>query len=60
MNITPEHIEEMVSSVKNFEPDFKRPQFFYFNLALTVLVVGCLIGDIAHGGVLSWLDRRLP
>lgn len=50
--ITPEHIEEMIASVKNFEPDFKRPQYFFFNLALTVLVVGGLIAGVAHGGVL--------
>ncbi|MDU4959447.1 MAG: citrate:proton symporter [Sporomusaceae bacterium] len=50
--VTPAQIEEMVSSVKNFEPDFKRPRYFFFNLALTVAVVGALIADLAHGGVL--------
>ena len=52
LNVTPEHIEEMVASVKNFEPDFKRPQYFYFNLILAAVVVGALIADIGHGGVL--------
>ena len=51
--VTPQQIEEMVSSVKEFEPEFKRPQYFFFNLVLTILVVGSLIGDVAHGG-----DRR--
>ena len=59
VNVTPEHIEEMVSSVKNFEPGFKRPQFFFFNLALTVLLVGCLIGDVAHGGVLFMIGSAI-
>ena len=58
-NVTPEHIEEMVSSVKNFEPGFKRPQFFFFNLALTILLVGCLIGDVAHGGVLFMIGSAI-
>lgn len=58
-NVTPEHIEEMIASVKNFEPDFKRPQYFYFNLALTILVVGALIADIGHGGVLFMIGSAI-
>ncbi|MEI7431946.1 MAG: SLC13 family permease, partial [Betaproteobacteria bacterium] len=57
--VTPEHIEEMVSSVKNFEPDFKRPEYFFFNLALTVLLVACLIADVAHGGVLFMVGSAI-
>lgn len=57
--VTPEQIEEMVSSVKNFEPDFKRPQFFLFNLALTVIVVGMLIAGVAHGGVLFMIGSAI-
>lgn len=57
--VTPEHIEEMVSSVKNFEPDFKRPQYFFFNLALTVIIVGMLIGGVAHGGVLFMVGAAI-
>ena len=59
LNVTPEHIEEMVSSVKNFEPDFKRPQYFYFNLILTVILVGSLIADIGHGGVLFMVGSAI-
>lgn len=59
VNVTPEHIEEMVSSVKNFEPDFKRPQYFWFNLILTILVVGALIADIGHGGVLFMIGSAI-
>ena len=59
VNVTPEHIEEMVASVKNFEPDFKRPQYFWFNLILTVLVVGALIADIGHGGVLFMIGSAI-
>lgn len=58
-NVTPEHIEEMISSVKNFEPDFKRPRRFFFNLALTILVVGALIADIGHGGVLFMVGSAI-
>ncbi len=50
--VTDEHINEMIASVKNFEPDFKRPQYFWFNLALTVVVVGGLIAGVGHGGIL--------
>jgi citrate-Mg2+:H+ or citrate-Ca2+:H+ symporter, CitMHS family len=57
--VTPEHIEEMVSSVKNFEPDFKRPQYFFFNLALTVSLVGMLIAGVAHGGVLFMVGSAI-
>lgn len=57
--VTPEHIEEMVSSVKNFEPDFKRPQYFFFNLVLTVIIVGMLIGGVAHGGVLFMVGAAI-
>lgn len=57
--VTPEHIEEMVSSVKNFEPDFKRPQYFFFNLALTVFIVGMLIGGVTHGGVLFMVGAAI-
>lgn len=59
LNVTPEHIEEMVASVKNFEPDFKRPQYFYFNLILTVLLVGGLVADIGHGGVLFMVGSAI-
>ena len=59
LNVTPEHIEEMVSSVKNFEPDFKRPQYFFFNLILTIIVVGALIADIGHGGVLFMVGSAI-
>jgi len=58
-NVTPEHIEEMVAAVKNFEPDFKRPQYFYFNLVLTVIVVSALIADIGHGGVLFMVGSAI-
>lgn len=58
-NVTPAHIEEMVSAVKNFEPDFKRPQYFYFNLILTVIVVSALIADIGHGGVLFMVGSAI-
>jgi citrate-Mg2+:H+ or citrate-Ca2+:H+ symporter, CitMHS family len=58
-NITPEHIEEMVSSVREFEPDFKRPQYFYFNLVLTIIVLAMLIGDMAHGGVLFMVGSAI-
>ncbi|MDF2930665.1 MAG: citN 4, partial [Anaerospora sp.] len=58
-NITPEHIEEMVASVKNFEPDFKRPKFFIFNLVLTVIVLAMLIGDMAHGGILFMVGSAI-
>ena len=57
--VTPEQIEEMVSSVKEFEPEFKRPQYFFFNLVLTILVVGSLIGDIAHGGILFMVGSAI-
>lgn len=57
--VTPEHIEEMVSSVKNFEPDFKRPQYFFFNLALTVILVGMLIAGIGHGGILFMIGSAI-
>lgn len=50
--ITDAHIEEMVSAVKNFEPDFKRPKLFLFNLVLTIVILGMLISDLAHGGML--------
>lgn len=59
VNVTPEHIEEMVSSVKNFEPGFKRPQYFYFNLILTMIVVAALIADIGHGGVLFMVGSAI-
>ena len=59
LNVTPEHIEEMVASVKNFEPDFKRPQYFYVNLILTVLLVGGLVADIGHGGVLFMVGSAI-
>lgn len=57
--VTPEQIEEMVSSVKNFEPEFKRPQYFWFNLVLASTVVGCLIGDVAHGGILFMVGSAI-
>ncbi len=50
--VTNEHIEEMVSSVRNFEPEFKRPKLFSFNLFLTVAILTMLILDMAHGGML--------
>jgi CitMHS family citrate-Mg2+:H+ or citrate-Ca2+:H+ symporter len=59
LNVTPEHIEEMVSSVKNFEPEFKRPQFFFFNLVLTIVLVACLIADVTHGGVLFMIGSAI-
>ena len=57
--ISSEHIEEMVSSVKNFEPDFKRPKLFLFNLILTVVILAMLILDMAHGGMLFMVGAAL-
>lgn len=57
--ITDEHIEEMVSAVKNFEPDFKRPKLFFINLLLTIVILGMLIGDMAHGGMLFMVGAAL-
>lgn len=57
--ISEEHIEEMISSVKNFEPGYKRPKFFVFNLILTVIILAMLIGGLGHGGVLFMLGSAL-
>lgn len=57
--ITQEHIDKMVSAVQNFEPDFKRPNLFIFNLILTIVILSMLILDMAHGGVLFMVGAAL-
>jgi citrate-Mg2+:H+ or citrate-Ca2+:H+ symporter, CitMHS family len=59
VQITPEQINEMVASVENFEPQYKRPKLFLFNLILTVTSLGMLIGDLAHGGVLFMMASAI-
>ena len=45
--------------MKNFEPDFKRPKLFGVNLIMTVVVLGMLIADLAHGGVLFMIGSAI-
>lgn len=57
--ISKEHLNEMIASIRNFEPEYKRPKLFIFNLILTVGVLGMLIADLGHGGVLFMLGSAI-
>jgi citrate-Mg2+:H+ or citrate-Ca2+:H+ symporter, CitMHS family len=57
--ISKEHLDEMIASVRDFEPDFKRPKLFFLNLILTIAVLTMLIMDLAHGGVLFMVASAL-
>lgn len=52
-------MEEMLSSIRNRNPELKRPQFIWFNLILTILILVLLIMEVAHGAVLFMIGSAL-
>lgn len=57
--LPPEQIENMLNAIRENEPEKKRLKLFWFNLALTLLVLTLLLMDVVHGSVLFMLGTAI-
>lgn len=51
-NLDSQIIEKMLDSVRKKDPELKRPQYYWFNLILTLAILYLLIAGVAHGAIL--------
>lgn len=54
-----EHLQQMIDSVKSFEPEYKRPKLFAFNLILTIAVLTVLIMGLANLGIIFMVGTAI-
>ncbi len=58
-NLSPEQLDEMLASVRESDPELKRPKLFAFNLILTIVVLALLLQGAAHGAILFMVGAAL-
>ncbi|MTD41980.1 citrate transporter [Erwinia sp. CPCC 100877] len=51
--------EKMLSSIREKDPDLKRPKLFWFNFLLTMGLLYLLIQGVAHGAVLFMIGNAI-
>lgn len=52
-------MEKMLSSIREKDPELKRPKLFLFNLSLTIGILYLLIQGFAHGAVLFMIGSAI-
>lgn len=52
-------MEQMLSSIREKDPELKRPKLFLFNLSLTIGILYLLIQGFAHGAVLFMIGSAI-
>ncbi len=57
--VSTERIEQMLSAIRDKDPELKRPGLFAFNLALTAVCVVLLIQGDIHGSIIFMLGSAL-
>lgn len=57
--VNSELIEQMLESIRNNNPELKRPKLIYFNLIITLVSLYLLIVDIAHGSIIFMIASAL-
>lgn len=53
--VTQEHLDSMLSAIREKDPELKRPKLFWFNLLLTGLSIFLLIEGTIHGSIVFML-----
>jgi len=59
ISITQAQTQSMLESIYNREKEYKRYENKWFNLLLTLLILGLLFADIAHGSILFMLGTAV-
>ncbi|MDH6364678.1 CitMHS family citrate-Mg2+:H+ or citrate-Ca2+:H+ symporter [Enterococcus sp. PF1-24] len=54
-----EMMEKMLDSIREKDPELKRPKLFWFNLVLTLGILYLLIQGVAHGAVLFMIGSAI-
>lgn len=57
--VTKEHIDQMLSAIRDNEPELKRPQLYWFNLILTLGSLYLLIMSDIHGSIIFMLGSAI-
>lgn len=52
-------MEKMLASIREKDPELKRPKLFWFNLILTIGILYLLIEGVAHGAVLFMIGSAI-
>ncbi len=59
VNVSEESLQRMLSSIRDNEPELKRPKLYWFNLLLTGLAVFVLIKGFVHGSVVFMIASAI-
>lgn len=57
--ISKEHLDQMLSAIRDNEPELKRPKLYWFNLLLTFVSLGLLIKGDIHGSIIFMIGSAL-
>ncbi len=57
--IDDDFLEKMVDAIRNKNPELKRPQYYWFNLLLTLFILYLLIADVCHGAILFMIGTAI-
>lgn len=57
--ISQEYLNQMLSAIRDNEPELKRPKFYWFNLLLTLVSLVALIKGDIHGSIIFMLGSAL-
>lgn len=57
--ISKEHLDEMLSAIRNNEPELKRPKLYWFNLLLTLGSLTLLIKGDIHGSIIFMIGSAI-
>ncbi|KZL90650.1 SLC13 family permease [Clostridium magnum] len=58
-SISQEHIDQMLSAIRDNEPELKRPKLYWFNLILTLVSLTLLIKGDIHGSIIFMLGSAI-
>lgn len=53
--VSKEHLENMLSAIRDKDPELKRPKLYWFNLLITGIAIFVLIKGYVHGSVVFML-----
>lgn len=59
IGLSKEHLNQMLSAIRENEPELKRPQLFWFNLVLTLGSLYFLIQGDIHGSIIFMLGSAI-
>lgn len=58
-SISQENIDQMLSAIRDNEPELKRPKLYWFNLILTLVSLTLLIKGDIHGSIIFMLGSAI-